>query len=141
MSYKIFLDHIGVATPNIESDNFFSLLGLKAGGEELVASENVNVSFFRTENGANIELLQPYPEGDSGPVGKFIEKRGPGIHHICFRVEGLVNLVTELRTKGVRFLSDTPKAGAHNCQVIFIHPKSTGGVLVELSEKSVNGSK
>jgi|GEM_PF-3412168 len=64
MSYKIFLDHIGVATPNIESDNFFSLLGLKAGGEELVASENVNVSFFRTENGANIELLQPYPEGE-----------------------------------------------------------------------------
>lgn len=136
MSIKIHLDHIGVATQAIEENSFFALLGLKAGGEEVVASENVKVSFWGTENGANIELLEPYPDTTSGPVGQFIEKRGPGVHHICFRVEGLDKLVKVLTEKGVRFLSETPKVGAHNCRVIFIHPKSAGGVLIELSEKS-----
>lgn len=135
MPFKIHLDHIGIATPKIDETNFFSLLGLSPGGEELVESEGVMVGFYGTENKANIELLQPYPDESSGPVGKFIEKRGPGIHHICFRVERLDELVKELTGKGIRFLSEAPKKGAHNCRVIFIHPKSTGGVLVELSEK------
>ena len=133
MSFNIRLDHIGVATPKITDNNFFKILGLTDQGQETVASENVKVGFYNTENNARIELLEPL--GDSGAIQKFMAKRGPGIHHICFRVDGIDKLVELLKSHGVQFINEEPKPGAHGCRVVFIHPKSTGGVLVELSEK------
>jgi methylmalonyl-CoA epimerase len=134
MSFKIELDHIGVATPEIQSGNFFEILGLQPGGTEKVPTEQVKVGFYGTDNGANIELLEPLSE--DGPIGKFLQKRGPGIHHICFRVQGLDALVQTLLDKGVQLINEEPRPGAHNCRVVFVHPKSTGGVLVELSERA-----
>ncbi len=134
MSFKIQLDHIGVATQEVSEGNFFEILGLKKGGVEEVPTENVKVGFYGTANNANIELLEP-TSGDS-PIAKFLDKRGPGIHHICFRVEGIDEMVKMLKEKGVRLINEEPRPGAHNCRVVFIHPKSTGGVLVELSEKA-----
>lgn len=133
MSFKIKLDHIGVAVPELHQDNFFRLLGLQDQGREKVESEGVEVEFLNTDNDARIELLKPLdPEG---VIAKFIGKKGPGIHHICFRVDQLDKMVALLKNKGVTLINEQPRPGAHNCRVVFIHPKSTGGVLVELSEK------
>ncbi len=134
MSFKIKLDHIGVATPSLDEANFFKLLGLPDGGVEEVPTEKVKVGFFKTDNEATVELLEP--TSDESPIAKFLDKRGPGIHHICFRVEGIDALVATLKEKGIRLINEEPRPGAHNCRVVFIHPKSTGGVLVELSEKA-----
>ncbi len=134
MSFKIELDHIGIATPQIKESNFFSLLGLPHLGVEEVSSEKVKVSFYETQNKARVELLEP-TDSDSA-VAKFMDKRGPGIHHICFRVTGLDAMVEHLKNSGVQLINETPRVGAHNCRVVFVHPKSTGGVLVELSEKA-----
>ncbi|MEM7645531.1 MAG: methylmalonyl-CoA epimerase [Pseudomonadota bacterium] len=133
MSFKIELDHIGIATPQIEEGNFFQMLGLESLGQEEVASEKVKVGFYNTLNNARIELLES--TAPDGPISQFMDKRGPGIHHICFRVQGIDALVAQLKDQGVRLINEEPKMGAHNCRVVFIHPKSTGGVLVELSEK------
>jgi len=139
LSFNIRLDHIGIATPKIEDTNFFKLLGLEDSGQETVASEGVTVGFLNTVNNAKVELLEPLlpkdEDADIGPIAKFLSKRGPGIHHICFRVDGIDKLVEHLKSHGVHFINEEPRVGAHNCRVVFIHPKSTGGVLVELSEK------
>ncbi len=134
MSFKIALDHIGIATPSLEGADFFKILGLPDQGTEEVPTESVKVGFFQTDNEAMIELLEP--TSPESPIAKFMDKRGPGIHHICFRVQGIDELVTVLKDKGVRLINEEPRPGAHNCRVVFIHPKSTGGVLVELSEKA-----
>ena len=84
------------------------------------------------ENGANLELIEGL--GEESPISKFMKSRGPGIHHICLRVQNLDGLVAQLKGKGVRLINEEPKLGAHNCRIVFVHPKSTGGVLVELSE-------
>ena len=134
MGFNIRLDHIGVATPELSDDNFFKLLGLDNQGTERVDSEGVEVEFLNTLNDARIELLKPTTE--DGPIAKYLAKRGPGIHHICFRVDGIDKLVEKLKSLGVKLINEEPRPGAHNCRVVFIHPKSTGGVLVELSEKA-----
>jgi len=82
VSFKIELDHIGIATPQIKENNFFSLLGLPHLGDEEVSSEKVKVSFYETQNHARVELLEP--TDSESAVAKFMDKRGPGIHHICF---------------------------------------------------------
>ncbi len=133
MSFKIELDHIGIATPEIQDNNFFKLLGLKVGDVEEVPTEKVKVGFYGTDNKANIELLEP-TDSDS-PIAKFLQKRGAGIHHICFRVQGIEEMVAHLKANNIQLINEEPRVGAHNCRVVFIHPKSTGGVLVELSEK------
>lgn len=133
MSFKIKLDHIGIATPEITDSNIFKLLGLSDGGAEEVPTEKVKVGFYGTDNGANIELLEP--TSDESPIAKFLDKRGAGIHHICFRVENIDEMVQMLKSNNIKLINEEPRVGAHNCRVVFIHPKSTGGVLVELSEK------
>lgn len=134
MSFKIELDHIGIATSSIADSPFFKTLGLGDGGTEEVTTEKVKVGFFETGNNASIELLEP--TDSESPIAKFLDKRGPGIHHICFRVQGIDELVAKLKGEGIRLINEEPRPGAHNCRVVFIHPKSTGGVLVELSEKA-----
>lgn len=130
------LDHIGIAVENLEQGSeFYRALGFQTMDEEVVESEKVKVGFLRLGNRASLELLEPTTE--DSVIRKFLEKRGPGIHHICLRVKGLDKLVARLKNAKVRLLNDEPKLGAHNCRVVFIHPASTGGVLIELSEKQI----
>jgi len=127
------LDHIGIAVESLDSGSaFYQALGMSESDREEVPSEKVKVSFFPLGNDANIELLEG--TSDESPVRKFLQKRGPGIHHICLRVKNLDALVERLKNNNVRLINETPRIGAHNCRVVFVHPASAGGVLVELSE-------
>ncbi len=128
------IDHIAIATPDPEVFRYFmeSLLGIVRGGKETVEREGVTTHFFPVAD-VDLELLEPL-RTDSG-VQKFIDKRGPGLHHIALEVEGLDDLVQALRQAGIRFTTAAPVPGAHQKRIIFIHPKSAGGVLIELSEQ------
>lgn len=137
------LDHVAVAVKDLEeSVKTWEALGLKFSPErEVVEEQKVKTAFAPIDENGHVELLEP--TDDSGAIAKYIEKKGPGIHHICFRVEDIQDKERELRDKGFVLLYDAPKVGAGNCLVNFIHPKSTGGVLVEISQKKPNeeGSK
>lgn len=127
-------DHVGIAVESLESGaGFYQALGLTSSGQELVESENVRVEMFELGNNCRIELLESTKS--DGAVGKFLASRGPGIHHICFRVKDIESVAKKLKNSGVKLINETPRAGAHNCKVVFVHPKSAGGVLIELSEK------
>jgi methylmalonyl-CoA/ethylmalonyl-CoA epimerase len=127
------LDHIGVAVESLDQGKkFYETLGLGPMTTEAVPSEKVTVGFFETGNGARIELLEPMSE--DSPVAKFMDKRGPGIHHICLKVSDIRQVMATLKAQGVQLINEEPRQGAHNCLVAFVHPKSTGGILLELSE-------
>ncbi|MCB9072388.1 MAG: methylmalonyl-CoA epimerase [Bdellovibrionaceae bacterium] len=132
--FKFELDHIGIAVSELDGGGeFYKALGLNENSREEVTSEKVKTSFFPLGNRVNIELLEgTNPES---PIAKYLDKRGPGIHHICLRVQHLDELVAQLKEKNVQLINEVPKDGAHHCRVVFIHPKATGGVLIELSEK------
>ena len=133
---RIRLDHIGIAVHDLESGSeFWKLLGLIHGDDERNDEQGVNIRFFETEQGTKatrIELLEP--TGMDTPIGRFLNKRGAGIQQIAFRVDDLDSLVVRLIASGVRLIDDTPSEGAHGSRIIFVHPSSTGGVLVELLE-------
>ncbi len=130
---KCELDHIGIAVESLSSGKtFYETLGLGPMTTETVASEQVTVGFFNLDNDARLELLEA-TEAES-PVAKFLRGRGPGIHHICLKVDDIHAAMASLKARGVHLLSDQPKVGAHDRLVVFIHPKSTGGVLIELSQ-------
>ena len=128
------LDHIGIAVNELEAGSvFWNILGLEMQGDELNEEQGVNIRFFGTEpssEGARIELLSPTSEDT--PIGKFLQQRGPGIQQIAFRVDDLQGLLNRLKSQGVRLINETPTVGAHGSQIAFVHPSSTGGVLVEL---------
>ncbi|MGE4131194.1 MAG: methylmalonyl-CoA epimerase [Bdellovibrionales bacterium] len=127
------LDHIGVAVESLASGKgFYEALGLGPMTVEEVPSEKVRVGFFELENEARIELLEPM-DADS-PIAKFLGKRGPGIHHICLRVSDIRAAIQSLKASGAQMINEEPRPGAHGCQVAFVHPKSTGGILLELSQ-------
>ena len=127
------LDHIGIAVESIDvGKKFYETLGFELSHVEIVPTESVKVGFMALANGGNIELLEPTSEQSA--VAKFIAKRGPGIHHICFRVQNLAQILADLKKQGVQLINSEPVPGAHSCQVAFVHPKATGGVLIELSE-------
>ncbi len=128
------IEHIGIAVKNLkESNNLFEkLLGVPAYKEEEVESEGVKTLFFM--NGPNkIELLEA-TKPDS-PIAKFLEKKGEGIHHIAFDVEDILAEIDRLRNEGFIVLNETPKKGADNKLVAFLHPKGTNGVLIELCQE------
>lgn len=128
------LDHIGIAVNSIEESLvFYKNLGFQKYEIEEVPSENVKVCFLSLKNEVNIELLES--TADDGPIAKFINKKGCGIHHMCYRVEKIEELIQEYIERGIKMIDQSPRLGAHSCKVAFIHPKATGGVLVELSEK------
>ncbi len=134
------LDHIGIAVENLEKGSeFYRALGFAEMDVEEVPSEKVKVGFLRLGNRANLELLEATSEDSA--VRKFLEKRGPGIHHICLRVKGIDRILEDLKAKGVRLINEKAKMGAHGCRVAFIHPASTGGVLIELSERPAAGDE
>ena len=132
------VDHIGIAVKNIEDslEYYIHTLGLTLLGIEEVQSQKVRVAFIDAGN-IKLELLEPTEE--NGPVAKFIEKKGEGIHHIAFGVSDIRSRMVELREKGVQLLSDEPKTGAGGAEVAFLHPKSSFGVLYELCEKRGKG--
>ena len=138
LSAEFEIDHIGIAVQNLEQGAaFYRALGFMTMHMEVVPSENVKVGMFELANQARIELLEPTtPES---AVGKFLEKRGPGIHHVCFRVKDIRAVMARLKQAGMQLIKEEPSVGAHNCLVAFVHPKSTGGVLVELSESQAQG--
>lgn len=127
------LSHLGIAVAAHDDVLAFwrDLLGLPVEHTEHVASDGVTVAMLRLGEGSGcVELLQPDP-GDN-PVGKFVEKRGTGIHHVAFEVDDIHALCERMKDAGVRLIDEAPRPGAHGTTVVFVHPKSTGGVLVEL---------
>jgi methylmalonyl-CoA/ethylmalonyl-CoA epimerase len=128
------IEHLGIAVKNLEASNalFEKLLGVAPYKQEEVATEGVLTSFF--QNGPNkIELLAA-TEPD-GPIAKFLEKRGEGIHHVAFEVDDIRVEMARLKAEGFRLLNEEPKKGADNKWVAFVHPKSANGVLVELCQE------
>ncbi len=128
------IEHIGIAVKDLDVSNtlFEKLFGAPPYKAEVVAIEGVTTSFFK--NGPNkIELLAA-TNADS-PIAKFIEKKGEGIHHIAFDVEDIVSEIARLQQEGFVVLNETPKKGADNKLVAFLHPKSTNGVLIELCQE------
>ncbi len=127
------IEHIGIAVISLEQAIPFyeNVMGLKCYNIEEVADQKVRTAFFRVGQ-TKIELLESTdPEG---PIGKFIEKKGEGIHHIAFAVRGLNDKLKIAESKGVRLIDSTPRKGAEGLDIAFIHPKSTFGVLTELCE-------
>ena len=131
----VHLDHIAVATRDLEkSVSIFTKLGLNFSSErEVVEEQKVKTAFAKIDDRANLELLEPL--NNEGPIQKYIEKKGEGIHHLCFRVKDVKASTEKLRAEGFIFIYDEPRIGAHQCLVNFIHPKSTGGILIEVSQK------
>ena len=134
------IEHIGIAVKDIEKSNelFASLFGEKHYKIEDVLSEGVKTSFFQI--GPNkIELLEA--SNPNSPISKFIEKKGEGIHHIAFSVTNINKEIDRLKKEGFTILNETPKKGADNKLVSFLHPKSTNGVLIELCQEIVEKDK
>lgn len=129
------VDHIGIAVCSIEKalPYYTEILGLSLITIEEVASQKVKVAFIDAGN-IKLELLEATEE--DGPVAKFIEKRGEGVHHIAFGVEDIRSRMKALQEDGVQLLQDEPKRGAGGAEVAFLHPKSSYGVLYELCEKT-----
>ena len=127
------LDHIAVAVPDLANAirRFSEDLGLSLAGTEDVPTAQTRTAFFPIE-GTRIELVHPLD--GQGPVRRFLETRGPGLHHICFETDDIETDVARLQARGYRLLTDAPTPGAHGTRVIFIHPKSCDGVLIELAE-------
>lgn len=126
------LDHIGIAVKSLEAAKIYEALGLFIDHVETVEAQGVRTAFLSAGD-ASIELLEP--AGPGSPVAKFIEKRGEGIHHICFRVEDIDAHLGRLKAQGYRLINEAPVPGAHGCRVAFLHPAAGNGVLIELSEK------
>lgn len=128
------IEHIGIAVSNLEEASviYEKLFGTPAYKEEEVASEGVKTAFFKS--GPNkIELLEA--TNSDSPIAKFIAKKGEGIHHIAFDVDDIVSEIERLKNEGFIILNETPKKGADNKLVAFLHPKSTNGVLIELCQE------
>lgn len=128
------IDHLGIAVNSIdEGKNFWSdLLGLPFEGTETIEEQKVTTAFFPVGE-SEVELLES--TSPDGPVAKYIDKRGQGIQHIAFRVENIEAALDELKEKGVQLIDQKPRIGAGGAKIAFLHPKATGGVLVELCER------
>jgi methylmalonyl-CoA/ethylmalonyl-CoA epimerase len=127
------ISHLGVAVTSLaEGGAFWELLGLPEEHREVVESQKVATS-FRPAGESHVELLEP--TSPESPIAKFLEKKGPGIHHLCLDVADIDATLAELKAAGVKLIHETPFDGAHGCRVAFVHPSATGGILLELSER------
>jgi methylmalonyl-CoA/ethylmalonyl-CoA epimerase len=129
------VNHIGIAVRSIESQRPFyeGALGAVFEGVEEVPDQKVRVGFFRVD-GVRLELLEP--TDPTSTVAAFLEKRGEGLHHLAFTVEGIEARIAELKQSGLRMIDEIPRPGAHHMRIAFVHPKSTFGVLTELCESA-----
>ena len=127
------LEHIGIAVKNIDQSNklFAQLLGREHYKVEAVESEGVRTSFFEI-SGVKIELLEATRE--NSPIAKFIEKKGEGIHHLAFEVKDIKKSIQDYQEKGFQLINQSEKKGADNKLICFLHPKTSGGVLIELCQ-------
>lgn len=125
------IDHLGIATRGIDEalTLWRDALGLTVDSTEEVTEQGVRVAMLEIGE-SHIELLEPLSE--DSPVGKFLEKRGPGIHHVAVRVDDIRATLSQLKEKGTRLIDETPRIGAGGCLVAFVHPSSVNGVLLEL---------
>jgi methylmalonyl-CoA epimerase len=128
----IVIDHLGIAVKSVQAaKSLYEKLGLNASAEETVEGEQVHVAMIPVGE-SRIELLEPTSE--TSTVAKFLAKRGEGLHHVCLRVPDLKAAVDRLKQDGVRLVSEEIKVGAGGHRYVFVHPQSTGGVLMELVE-------
>ena len=139
MNQRITIDHIGIAANTLdEGSRFWKLIGLIAEGEDdRVEDQGVTTRFFPLNeiehSKTNIEILEP--TGPSTPIGKFLEKRGPGIQQLCLAVDDIEEMIAHLVNNDVRMIDSVPRKGAHDSIIAFVHPKSTGGILIELKQR------
>ena len=128
------IDHIGIAVQSLDESIplYRDALGLELHGIEEVAEQKVRVAMFDA-GGVHIELLEPTSE--DSPIAKYLASKGPGMHHICYEVEDVDDALTSLKSKEIRLIDETSRTGADGAKVGFLHPKSTGSVLVELNSK------
>jgi len=127
------LDHIAVAVPDLGDvlATWRDLIGLAEQGRDTVEGQGASVAFLDA-GGARVELVSP--TSDDTPIGRYLALRGPGLHHVALRVEDIAVALEHLRGHGVRLVDEAPRPGAHGTRVAFVHPKATGGVLLELVE-------
>ncbi len=131
------IDHLGVAVQSLEAaKKFYRELGLEVVGEETIEHEQIRLAMLPVGD-TRIELLEPTAK--DSPVGRFISKRGQGLHHVALRVSNLSSTVERLKKSGTRFVSEEIKVGAGGHLYVFVHPASTGGVLLELCEDPPEG--
>ena len=131
------LYHVAIAVNSIDEVEriYETALGLRVAHREVVEDQKVKTSMLLPERGGSaIELLEPL--SPDSPISKFLEKRGEGIHHICFAVDNIELALERLKAEGVKLIDETPRIGAYNSRVAFIHPKAMNGVLIELAELS-----
>ncbi len=128
------VDHIGIAVKDLEQAKKFytEVLGMKSQGEEIVEQQKVKVCFIPCGD-SEVELLES--TAPDGPVAKFIEKNGEGIQHVALRVDNIEAALADLKSKGVRLIDEVPRYGAGGASIAFVHPKATGGILLELSQR------
>jgi methylmalonyl-CoA/ethylmalonyl-CoA epimerase len=129
------LHHVAIATNDNskQGELLQSIFGLVSRPAELNAENKINLTFFDVGNTA-LELIEPL--GEDSPIAKYLARRGPGIHHICFLVDDLDQALNELIEKNIRMIDSRPRRGAGGSKIAFIHPESTGGILIELKENS-----
>jgi len=127
------IDHLGIAVSDLDEaiERYTRLFGHGPDSVEDVADQKVRTAFFEAGE-SNIELL--FPTSPDSPIARFLEKRGPGIHHVCFAVHDIEARLREAAQQGFVLIDETPRLGAHHKRIAFLHPRSTGGVLMELSE-------
>ncbi len=127
------IDHIGIAVKSLdEARVFYTALGLKSNGVEEVAEQKVRVEFFPCGD-SELELLESTTE--DGPIAQFIEKKGTGIQHIAIRVPDIKEAIAQMQEQGFRMIDSAPRYGAGGASIAFMHPKASGGVLIELTER------
>jgi methylmalonyl-CoA/ethylmalonyl-CoA epimerase len=134
------IDHVALAVANRDTTagDLSALFGLAAGARETVAAQMTDVAFLHAASGDTaLEICAP--AGD-GPLARFLAKRGPGLHHVCFEVDDLRGTLATLKAAGVRLIDETPRPGARGHMVAFLHPAATGGVLFELCEQAHAGA-
>lgn len=127
------VDHIGIAVPNLDDAIKFyaQVLGIRPDHREEVEEQKVRAAFIPVGE-TNLELLEPTTP--DSPVAKYMEKRGPGIHHLALAVDNIEAALADYKAKGIQLIDSKPRIGAHGKKVAFVHPKSTGGILLELCE-------
>ena len=128
------VDHLGIAVKSLKETvaAYTRIFGYGPDHEEIVADQKVKAAFIPVGD-TNLELLEA--TSDDSPIAKFIAKKGEGLHHICFAVENIEARLAECKKNGIGLIDKTPRIGAHGKKIAFLHPKSTGGVLIELAEK------
>ena len=127
------VNHIGIATDSLDNaSKVWEALGFAQGDDEVVEDQGVKIRYMRGDGETNIELLEPL--SDDSPVGKFLSARGPGVQQIAVNVPDIVSKISQLKGMGIRMINDDPILGSNGHKIAFIHPSSSGGVLIELVE-------